>query len=108
MRKFLGNYVPSYAPTFDQQMSTISDDLKQQVRNKIENLTNDPFHNTKFMKGQHRYRRKARLNDSDRLAFVICEECRELGHVQYNRCSDCATTPENTIVIAYLILGHDY
>lgn len=108
MRKFLGNYVPSYTPTFDDQMSTISKSLRQQVLDKIENLKNDPYHNTKFMKGQHKYRRKARLNDADRLAFVICEECRELGHTRYNRCSDCATTPDNTIVIAYLILGHDY
>jgi hypothetical protein len=89
-------------------MSTISESLRKQVLDKIENLKNDPYHNTKFMKGQHKYRRKARLNDADRLAFVICEECRELGHARYNRCSDCATTPENTIVIAYLILGHDY
>jgi hypothetical protein len=108
MRKFLGNYVPSYTPTFDAQMSTISTSLKQQVLSKIENLKDDPYHNTKFMKGQHKYRRKARLNDSDRLAFVICEECRELGHTKFNRCSDCADAPENTIVIAYLILGHDY
>lgn len=108
MQRFLGDYAPSYTPTFDDQMSTIPKRLKQQVLNKIENLKINPYHNTKFMKGQHKYRRKARLNDADRLAFVICEECRELNHTIYNRCSDCATTPENTIVIAYLILGHDY
>ena len=71
-------------------------------------MTNEPYHNTKFMKCQQKYRRKARLNGADRLAFAIREECRELGHTQYNHCSDCATAPENTIVIAYLILGHDY
>jgi hypothetical protein len=108
MRRFLGNYVPSYTPTFSKQVSSVSSSLKDQVQAKIGNLIEDPYHNTKFMKGQHQHLRKARLNDSDRLAFVICEECRELGHTRFNGCSDCASAPENTIVIAYLILGHDY
>lgn len=109
MRKFLGNYVPVYAPTFLEQKNRLNSTMVKLVETKIANLRDDPFHNTRFMKGQHRGRRKARLNDSDRLAFVICEECRELGHdVRYNRCSDCADTLENTIVIAYLILGHNY
>jgi len=108
MRKFLGNYVPSYAPKFNAQLSEQAPTFVDQIKAKIADLRNDPYHNTKFMKGQHKYRRKARLNDADRLAFVICEECRALGHTRFNGCSDCEDTPENAIVIAYLILGHDY
>lgn len=108
MRKYLGNYVDTFTPKFQGQLVGLAPDFVAQIKAKIANLRDDPYHNTKFMKGQHRYRRKARLNDADRLAFVICEECRELGHTRYNACSDCGTTPENTIVIALLILGHDY
>ena len=104
----MGNYVPSYAPKFEEQLAQQDVIFVSQIKAKIENLLQDPYHNTKFMKGQHRYRRKARLNDSDRLAFVICEECRELKHTRFNGCSDCWKTPENTVVIAYLIFGHDY
>jgi hypothetical protein len=108
MRKFLGNYVPEYAPSFSEQLVGMPPKFIESVKKKIEALSNDPYHNTRFMKGQHKGKRKARLNDSDRLVFVICEECRELGHWRYNRCRDCATTPENTLVIAYIIFGHDY
>lgn len=104
----MGKYVPSYTPKFSEQLSTQNPLLVNQVKAKIDSLLQDPFHNTKFMKGQHKYRRKARLNDSDRLAFVICEECREFGYTRFNGCSDCEKTPENTVVFAYLILGHDY
>jgi len=109
MRKYLGNYVPEYAPRFSDQIARLPAKFVTNIKEKIESLRDDPWHNTKFMKGQHKGRRKARLNDSDRLAFVICEECRELGHDRrYNRCRDCHKTPENTLVIAYLISGHDY
>ena len=105
----MGNYVDTYAPKFRRQLIGLDAKFVSQIEAKIADLRNDPYHHTEFMKGQHRGRRKARLNDADRLAFVICEECREQKHdVLYNRCSDCSETPENTIVIAYLILGHDY
>jgi len=109
MRKYLGHYVAEYAPHFDDQLVGLSSDFVKEIKEKIEALCNNPFHNTRFMKGQHKGKRKARLNKSDRLVFVICEECRELGHdKRYNKCSDCHKTPENTIVIAYIIFGHDY
>jgi len=109
MRKFSGSYVPEYVPSFSDQLAELSPKSVKTIEKKIGTLSNDPYHNTKFMKGQHKGKRKARLNDSDRLAFVICEECRKLGHdKRYNKCSDCHKTPKNTIVIAYLIFGHDY
>jgi len=109
MRKFSGSYVPEYAPHFSEQLAGLSPDFVDSIEQKIDALTINPYHNTRFMKGQHKGKRKARLNDSDRLAFVICEECRKLGHDRrYNRCSDCDKTPENTLVIGYIIFGHDY
>jgi hypothetical protein len=108
MRKYLGNYVDTYAPTFDRRLAQQRPEFVAQIKAKIADLTEDPYHNTKLMKGQYRGKREARLNDSDRLVFVICEECRHEGFRKYNQCNDCGNTPENTLVIAYLILGHDY
>ena len=109
MRKYLGNYVPEYAPHFKKQLAGLSSNFVKTIKKKIEALVDDPYHNTRFMKGQqHKGKRKARLNDSDRLVFVICEECRHERHTHYNRCNDCHKTPENTLVIAYIIFGHDY
>lgn len=108
MRKFLGNYVPVYAPSFKRRLFGLSPNLVKQIEETINDLRNDPYRNTEFLKGQYKGKRKVRLNDSDRLVFVICEECRHEGHIRYNRCSDCRQTSDKTLVIAYLILGHDY
>lgn len=107
MRKFLGSYNPVYTPTFQKQISKVDKTLKLRIKNCIDSLISDPWHHTEFMKGV-RGRRKARVANGERLVFVICEECRELGHIKYNRCNDCKSTPENTLVVADLIQGHDY
>jgi len=108
MRKYLGSYNPVYTPTFQSQLLGLSPSMKQRVEEKIEDLIADPWHNTEFLKGQYRGKRKVWLTRSDRLVFVICEECRELGHTVYNLCTDCDVTPENTLVIAYIIFAHRY
>jgi hypothetical protein len=108
MRKFLGNYNPFYTKTVQEQINGLDPQGKERAEERIQDLINDPWHNTEFGKGQYRGKRKLWLNRSDRLVFVICEECRELNHFVYNNCSDCDDTPENTIVIAFIIFGHDY
>lgn len=108
MRKFLGNYNPIYTRKFDEQINGVSKDYRQMVENKIEDLIADPWHNTRFLKGQYRGKRKLRLTRKDRLVFVICEECRELNHTIYNKCNDCDSTPEDTLVIGFIIFGHRY
>ena len=108
MRKFLGSYDPLYAPKFKEQIRGLEKGFRRKIEERIDDLKADPWHNTKFLKGQYRGKRKLWLNRSDRLVFVICEECRELGHTIYNQCSDCDTTPENTLVIGFIIFGHRY
>jgi len=104
----LGNYVDTYAPKFREQLKQQSLEFQKQIEAKIADLRNDPYHNTELLKGQYKGRRKARLNDSDRLTFVICEECRHEGFYKYFRCSDCNQTPDNMLVFASLISEHDY
>jgi mRNA-degrading endonuclease RelE of RelBE toxin-antitoxin system len=108
MRKYSGKYTPVYTPTFRDQLAGMQADYKKRVEAKIDSLSVDPYHNTKFMKYPHQGRRKARITDADRLAFVICEECRRLGNEKYNLCSDCNDADEKALVIAYMIFGHDY
>lgn len=108
MRKFLGNYAPVYTKTFEKQINGLDSGFKRQIENHIEDLVADPWHNTKFLKGQYRGKRKLWLNRKDRLVFVICEECRELNHSIYNQCDDCSSIPENTLKIGFLLLGHKY
>jgi len=108
MRKFLGNYSPLYTPTAQEQIEGLNPSDKARLKERIDSLIADPWHNTEFLKGQYRGKRKIRLNRLDRLVFVICEECRELNHFIYNQCNDCKDIPENTIVIGFIIFGHKY
>jgi len=80
----------------------------ERIEEKIQDSVNDPWHNTQFLKGQHRGKRELRLNRTDRLVFVICEECQELERYIYNQCEDCDDTPDNTIKIAFIIFKHNY
>lgn len=75
----MGNYVDTYTPKFKEQLLKQKPEFVALVKAKIADLRADPYHNTELMKGQHRGKRKAWLNDSDRIAFVICEECEHEG-----------------------------
>lgn len=108
MRKFLGDYQPFYTRMARDQINGLDAKSKARVQERINDLVVDPWHNTEFLKGQYKGKRKIWLNDADRLVFVICEECRELDHYKFNLCSDCDDTAENTLVIASLIFGHEY
>jgi hypothetical protein len=108
MRKFLGNYNDTYLPKFSAELAGLKTDYRQLVDAKIQCLKQDPWHNTVLMKGQYKGRRKIRINDSDRLVFIICEECVEDGFQKIFRCGDCDQTPENTLIFTGIILEHDY
>jgi len=51
----------------------------ERTEEKIQDSANDPWHNTQFLKGQHRGKRELRLNRTDRLVFVICEDAKNLN-----------------------------
>ncbi len=108
MRKFLGNYTDIYLPKFKEEFVELEPNYRRLVEDKITALKQDPWHNSELMKGQYKGRRKIRINDSDRLVFVICEECVENGFQKLFRCSDCRETPENTLIFTNIIFEHDY
>lgn len=102
------DYEPFYTRTFQNQYASLNRDMKELVDTRIENLLLDPYHNTEFGKGDYRGKRKLRINRRDRLFFVICEECRREGHRVYNQCPDCSVTPDNTVVIGFILFDHAY
>ena len=108
MRKYLGNYVDTYLPEFKRELAGLNPEYSRLVNAKIQDLKQDPWHNTELMKGQWKGRRKVRLNDSDRLVFIICEECVDDSFQRIFRCSDCNRTSENTLIFTNIIYGHDY
>lgn len=108
MQKFLGKYVDTYLPKFRNEIQGLKPDYAKLVNAKIDNLKQDPWHNTKPMKGQYKGRRECRINDSDRLVFISCEECREDNYTQIFRCSTCKQAPDNILTFTNIIYGHDF
>ena len=60
MRKYLGSYNPIYTPTFQDQISNISEGLIKRIKEKIEDLVYNPWRNTEFLKGKYRGKKKTR------------------------------------------------
>ncbi len=108
MRKYLGNYKKYYTETFEEKLGTLRDPLKRLVDEKISDILNDPWRNSKAMKGPYRGKRRRWINDEDRIIYVSCEECRENSWKSYNLCSDCDETPEDLVIFVNLIFGHEY
>ena len=108
MRKHLGNYKRFYTVTFNEKLPTLPESLNKLTKEKIDDILNDPWHNSKPMKGPYKGKRRRWINREDRLVYVVCEECRENRWMSYNRCSDCDDTPDNLVIFANIILGHEY
>ena len=67
------------------------------LRDRFHNLLENPYNNTKFLKGPLRGKRSDR-NGNIRFVFAVCEECRKLNHGQLNLCANCGENPDNTII----------
>ena len=48
----MGNYVDTFAPKFGEQLAQQEPEFVGQIKAKIADLREDPYHNTKPMKGQ--------------------------------------------------------
>ena len=67
------------------------------LRNRFHILLENPYNNTKFLKGSLKGKRSARDGDM-RFVFAVCEECRKFDHTQLNSCANCGENPDSTIV----------
>ena len=82
--------------TFDEIFKSFSPDIQKEISDKLVELSHNPKHNTPFLKGLLKGKRKLRRGKI-RLEFAICEECRRLEHEKYNKCADCEQMRDNTI-----------
>lgn len=106
----LSPYQSSCVPTFEGQLAAIErrDKIRGlRIRKKMSEILANPYGNIDFGKGQWRGKRKERAG-TDRLIFVVCKQCRELKHFEFNLCSDCEKTPDETVVWVTIIEGHKY
>lgn len=66
-------------------------------------LERNPYHNTEFLTGRLRGKRRLRLPQKLRTVFAICEECRKKGHIDFNRCDDCLHRDNKTVVLFFAL-----
>ena len=78
--------------TFNKKLDELDKVQRERVVKTINReLSERPTHNTKFLKGEFAGKRVLRIGDI-RVVFIICSECRNLGHKdRYNSqiCKDC-------------------
>lgn len=110
MGKSSPKYKDVYTPTFQKQLKKLEKKAHQRYRhiqNTIQHILQDPNSNIDFGKGRYRGKRKWRAGD-DRIFFVVCKQCRELEHQDFNQCDDCDETPDETIKFVMIIEKHKY
>ena len=110
MKKSSPTYKDKYAPLFEKQLKKLkkkSPERAKRIEGKIQEILKFPYQNIDFGKGLWRGKRKERVGD-DRITFVVCKQCRKLGHQMFNRCGDCDDTPDETVIFASIIESHKY
>lgn len=83
---------------FGKSIKKMDAHTKQRIEKSINDLSNDPYRKSEYLRGKLKGRRKHRMGDL-RIVFAICEECRELGHHTINNCIDCDDLPKNGLKI---------
>lgn len=79
----------------------------EHIRDETQAILVDPYRNIKFGKAIYRGKREWKV-DGDRILFVVCKQCRKLGHQKYNLCGDCESTADETVVFASIVESHNY
>jgi mRNA-degrading endonuclease RelE of RelBE toxin-antitoxin system len=104
-------FEPKYSPQFEKKLAKLQ--KKDKIRSKrvlqeIQDICNSPYsYNGRFAKGRYAGKREGRAGD-DRFLFIVCKQCRELGHTAINACTTCSTTKDETVVFVQMIDSHKY
>jgi len=103
-------YEAVYLPVFQDQLQELKQKDRvraKRIQNAVEEILGHPYQNMDFGKGRWRGKRKYYVGN-DRIMFVVCGQCRKLGHKRFNQCSDCASTKDETVLFVSIIQGHEY
>lgn len=110
MNKYSLTYNDKYTPLFEKQFKKLqkkSPVRAKRIKDTIQEILRSPYQNIDFGKGLWRGKRKYRVGD-DRITFVVCKQCRDLGHEAFNQCNNCDDTPDETVIFVSIIEGHKY
>ena len=110
MTKSSPTYKDKYTPLFEKQLKKLkkkSPVRTRRIEGAIQEILNGPYQRIDFGKGLWQGKRKRRVGD-DRITFVVCKQCRDLGHQMFNQCSDCDDTPDETVIFVSIIDSHKY
>lgn len=108
MSKSFPTYNILFTRTFEKQLNKLRDKIRiSRIKQKTQEIAQAPYRNIDFGAGRWRGKRKETVGD-DRIFFTICEQCRKEEHKKFNLCSDCETTPDNTIKFVEIVESHKY
>ena len=97
--------------SFEKSLADFDHIQKKRIKKTIdEKLTKNPRLNDSWYKGDMRGKHKKYvMNKKIRVVFAICEECRKLEHIEYNRCANCEKQIDKTITLFDVLKrGDDY
>lgn len=101
-------YEPYYQKAFTKRITSKKKTEKQKVqvfKEGVEKILAGKIQGTKFLHGESlRGKRRLVLPDDLRIVFAICEECKRLGHQEFNQCNACSTiSSKNSAVFFYAL-----
>jgi len=111
MNKFSAPFEAKYNRYFEKQLAKLRKRDKtraERILKRTQEICATPYDvDTRFAKGEYRGKREGRAGD-DRFLFVVCKQCRELGHMSMNGCPVCSEIKDETVIFVMMIEGHKY
>jgi len=97
------SYVLKATSKFQDLINRFDNSTHREIDSSIMKLANDPYSNTKPLKGRYYGRRSLRIGKI-RVIFAICEECRKLGALlrKDSKCVDCDEESDKTVKLFYV------
>ena len=104
------HFEPKYTPFFEGQLKKLQKKDKirtKRILKKVKDICASPYDDIKFATGRYKGKREARVGN-DRLLYIVCEQCRDLQHMNFNGCRECNQIKDETVIFVMIIKGHKY
>jgi mRNA-degrading endonuclease RelE of RelBE toxin-antitoxin system len=99
---------PRFLRPFDKVFKNLSHENQRRIKNTVDEILDDPKHNSKFGSGQWRGKRERREGHL-RIMYSHCEECRQDKHdIKFNMCPNCDTMSDDTATFYAIIDDHKF
>jgi len=77
--------------------------IKKQIEEKVHRIMQHPLQLGEALKGNLRGFYSCPVKGNFLIIYLYCAACRKKGHAEFVACSDCSTTPDQTI--KFVLLG---